>query len=58
MWMVIDEKQQEASRKFMEEQNRRHAEEAKQKAEAREAHIKATTCPHCGRHDPVPPWLM
>jgi hypothetical protein len=33
-------------------------EDAKRKREAREAWLKASTCPHCGRHDPLPPWLM
>jgi len=33
-------------------------EEAEKKTEARESWLKANTCPHCGQHPPLPPWLM
>jgi len=36
---------------------RKQFEEGAQKVRDRKEFIEATTCPHCKRHDPVPPWL-
>lgn len=58
MWLIADEKQQEASRKAMDEQFMRWVKEAGERREAVEAHKKAGTCPHCGQCPPLPPWLL
>lgn len=57
MWIVIDEKQQQASREAMERMFEQGRKEAEERRKAREAH-EACRCPHCGRNDPLPPWLM
>lgn len=56
MWHWIDEEQQ---KKDLENQMRilnKVREEAELKQKARDAH-EANRCPHCGRNDPMPPWL-
>lgn len=53
---IITPEIQEAQRKSSELQFKMMMEEARQKSEARKAHEKCR-CPHCGRNDPLPPWL-
>ena len=42
--------------KAQHEQFQRMLEDARNKSEARKA-WEACKCPHCGRNDPLPPWL-
>jgi len=58
MWYVITKADEEKLREQGAERLRRSLEEARKKQEAREAHQKSTCCPHCGRSDPLPPWLQ
>ncbi|MBX9678834.1 MAG: hypothetical protein K2X38_08710 [Gemmataceae bacterium] len=58
MFVVIDNQAHKKTKEVLAEQFRKASEDAAKKFEAREQHIKATTCPHCGKHDPVPPWLL
>lgn len=57
MWHIIDEERQEENRKRQQEIFDASREEAERKQKAREAH-EANKCPHCGRNDPLPPWLL
>lgn len=57
MWHIITEQQREEARKNQERIFERMREEGEEKRKAREAH-EARKCPHCGRNDPLPPWLM
>ena len=58
MWIVVTPEQQKEAAERQRKIFDACAEEARKKREAREAHVRDTTCPHCGRHDAVPPWLM
>lgn len=57
MWLISTPMTEEARKREQEEFAKRLQESSK-KADDREAFIKSTTCPHCKRHDPIPPWLM
>lgn len=56
MWMIVTEEQQKQNREAQERIFEAMREDSKRKAEARKAH-EACKCPHCGRNDPLPPWL-
>lgn len=57
MWMIVTEADQKAYDEAWKKQWEKSLEAAKRKSEARDAHIKAGTCPHCGQCPPLPPWL-
>ena len=57
MWMIElpeQKKEREATEKA---QLYRMLKEGAEKVARREQYVKAHTCPHCGRCDPIPPWL-
>jgi hypothetical protein len=58
MWFIETAAEKERREHNQAEQVHRMLEENRKKAEARERFIKATTCPHCGRHDPIPVSLI
>jgi hypothetical protein len=58
VWHIMTDKDTKERELSMAEQMRRLFDEARKKLEAREEFVKITTCPHCGRHDPLPPWLQ
>ena len=56
MWYVVTPEETEKQNRYASEQFKRAVEEAERKRKARESH-DACKCPHCGRNDPLPPWL-
>ena len=58
MWYIVDEKEREENAKRIMENFKRASEEAAKREAARKAWLESHTCEHCGRHDPLPPWLM
>lgn len=59
MWMLPPTKEeQERAAKEHEQRALQAAEEHRKKAEAKAAWLRASTCPHCGQHPPIPPWFV
>lgn len=56
--MITTEQQEREQAAAAAEQFRRHMEEAAEKDRRLREFVERTTCPHCGRHDPLPPWLQ
>lgn len=56
MWIVVTPEEEKAAKEAQMREFRRGLKKAEEKRKAREAH-EACRCPHCGRNDPLPPWL-
>jgi phosphopantetheinyl transferase (holo-ACP synthase) len=58
-WILPPSKEQQEAqdRQHAEIRSRQQKEWAKKHA-AKEAWLKASTCPHCGQHPPIPPWFV
>ena len=57
MWIILDEKAEAESARRIAQQMEDACKEEERKVRLRREHIEATKCPHCGRHDPIPPLL-
>lgn len=57
MWMIQTAEDKERLKRQATAEFERMLKDAEKKREAREA-WEACKCPHCGRNDPLPPWLM
>jgi len=57
MWLITPKQEQKERERRTMEIYERMLELGKKKREAREAY-EANRCPHCGRNDPLPPWLI
>lgn len=57
MWMIESQLEKEKRDAYQQEQFARMVEESRKKDEALQKFKETHTCPHCGRCDPIPPWL-
>ena len=57
MWFIVTKEEQKRDREEVERIWSEWRERAGEKQKARESH-EAKRCPHCGRNDPLPPWLL
>lgn len=53
-WVYVTEEEMERQREQQMEQFRKACDEAARLRREKEEFIQATTCPHCGRHAPLP----
>ncbi len=56
MWIFTGKEDRERQEQFMADQMRKMIAEHEEKRKRRAA-WEAGKCPHCGRNDPIPPWL-
>lgn len=58
MWHVVTEEDVRRSKEAAMRLYMEAVERERKKAEARRRHQETTKCEHCGRTDPIPPWLQ
>lgn len=59
MYHIISEEDRKRNQEAQAKELERSMEEARERAEQREAWRKShPRCPHCGYEPPLPPWLM